>query len=178
MAKARRGRGSASKPPERGSEPGRSGFDGRAVKLLLEAVGMTQKELSELSGVHRKTLSRIANGQTALTTEIAEKLAEELHLPLHAFGEAREFLIQIDQLRRGPATLKTEGSEAPEAKVDLSAEEVAELEKQQREWNRYVEDRQVVDSAAHTFRDLLLWFLARSRGSTPPNIGSPPPKNP
>jgi transcriptional regulator with XRE-family HTH domain len=138
---------------------------------------MTQKELSRLSGVHPKTLSRIANGQTALTTEIADKLAKELGLPLHAFGEAREFLIQIDQLRGGPSTLSTEGSEAPPAKTDLSAEEVAELEKRQVAWNRYIEDRQVVDSAAHTFRNLLLWFLARSGGSTPPNMGSPPPSN-
>lgn len=137
---------------------------------------MTQKELSRLSGVHPKTLSRIASGKTALTTEIAEKLARELRLPLHAFGEAREFLIQIDQLRGGPSTLRTEGSEAPPAKADLSAEEVAELEKQQLAWNRYIEDRQVVDSAARTFRDLLLWFLARSGESPAPTGGSPPPR--
>lgn len=152
-----------------------STLSGRAVKLLLEAVDITQTELSRRTGVHPKALSRILKGEKPLTSEILDKLIQALGLPLDAFGEAREFLIQIDHLQAGPSPVKSEGDEdeVPPAKEDLSAEEVAELEKRQLEWDRHLEDRRMVDSAARTFREFVLWFLARTDGP-PPTGGSPP----
>lgn len=164
-------RGKPRRAPEDGvrfqvPEPEASPLDARAVKLLLEVAEMSQAELARRSGVNLKALSRIATGKAALTREAAERLAAGLGLPTDAFGNARDFLLDMDQLRAIHVPLSVSGeAEAPE-EVAGGDDEVAERAQRQIERERYLEDRRAVDSAAKAFRDLAMRFL--SRGDGPP----------
>lgn len=53
---------------------------GYKIKALREALGMTQEELAEKSGISRQTISSLENNQTRSTsTKTLEKIAAALN---------------------------------------------------------------------------------------------------
>lgn len=128
---------------------------------------MSQEELSRRSGVNPKTVSRVANARTALTAETAEKLAQGLSLPVDFLANARDFLLQMDQLRalHAPGRSVAEAEEFQER--EGPEESIAETAEQERERERYLEARRIVDSATRAFRDLAMCLATRGVGLPP-----------
>ena len=52
------------------------------LRKAIEDSGMSQNQLSELSGVHRAQINRFVSGERTLTLESAEKIAKVLKLEL------------------------------------------------------------------------------------------------
>lgn len=77
---------------------------GTTLKETLEALGMSQKELSERMGRPIKTISEIINGKTQITSETAVQLENVLGIPttfwLTREGRYREFLAKEEEKKR------------------------------------------------------------------------------
>ena len=59
------------------------------LKEAIEASGMNQPQLSELSGVNQGQISRFMSGERSLTLKSASKIAKELKLELKPKGRKR-----------------------------------------------------------------------------------------
>ena len=55
---------------------------GKRIRELREAAGMTQVELSNLSGVSQEHISRLENGRHNINAKTADKLAAALGVRL------------------------------------------------------------------------------------------------
>lgn len=55
---------------------------GKRIKELREGLGMTQIELSNLSGVSQEHISRLENGRQGINSKTADKLAAALGVRL------------------------------------------------------------------------------------------------
>jgi transcriptional regulator with XRE-family HTH domain len=53
----------------------------RFLRLLIRGSGMTQTEVAEKAGITEKHLSRLCTGQTGISVETSQKIAEVLDLP-------------------------------------------------------------------------------------------------
>lgn len=77
---------------------------GETLQETLEAMGMTQAELSERTGRHRKTINEIIQGKAPITPEIAVQLERVLGVPTDFWSrreqQYRDFLARRDERRR------------------------------------------------------------------------------
>ena len=55
-------------------------WEAAALRAALEAAGLTQTKLAQLTGMDRSVVNALANGRRAMTRESAERLAA--HLPV------------------------------------------------------------------------------------------------
>ena len=60
---------------------------GKRIRELREGLGMTQVELSNLSGVSQEHISRLENGHHDINTKTADKLCAALGITLSKLFE-------------------------------------------------------------------------------------------
>lgn len=85
---------------------------GENIKKLRKEKGLTQKRLSELSGVHEVQIARYENGKSKPSVEILKKICEALEQPYILFMDyesgKKELSKNFDKLNKIHDTIKKE----------------------------------------------------------------------
>lgn len=140
-------------------------FDGRPLKVLLEVVRVSQRELSRRVGFTEKRITQIANGDRALDRSTAEDLARGLGVPLMAFKEAQDFLDCMDRLRgEGGVWIGGQWQGIPGKHV--LGGEVADDPTALRQWQEYLEVDRLAEFSGRAVREIVLRLLSQKRGLT------------
>jgi transcriptional regulator with XRE-family HTH domain len=85
----------------RASQPRVEAIVAQRLAALRREVGMTLRELSAKTGLSDAYLSRVENGQTAVTLATLEKFAKVFSTPITAFFEEEEQPLQLILCRAG-----------------------------------------------------------------------------
>jgi transcriptional regulator with XRE-family HTH domain len=140
-------------------------FDGRVLKVLLDATGMRHEDLSRRTGINSRMISRIARGRRALDRATVESLAAGLGLPPRAFAETSSFLAYLDHLAhldllRSRGRLATEPREqSPRSVPEDAGRTVQELE-------QFLEDERLAADHARSDYEIVLRLLSGARDSS------------
>lgn len=76
-------------------EPDFAVHPGEHLGELLETNGMTQAELADRLGVHKKTVNEIIKGKASITSDVALRLSKVFHYPAHLWNNMQRNFDEI-----------------------------------------------------------------------------------